>query len=105
MIGKMQPYTPHGDSNIQKRFFLLTSLIDATLYPSRGQQQENDHGFFTHCRMQPYTPHGDSNPTVSVLPLLEIEMQPYTPHGDSNKKLYQGWTSITDAALYPSRGQ
>ena len=33
----MQPYTPHGDSNM---FYLLHKrklLPDATLYPSRGQ--------------------------------------------------------------------
>ena len=35
----MQPYTPHGDSNL---------LLPCVLH--------------TFARMQPYTPHGDSNP-------------------------------------------
>ena len=34
---KMQPYTPHGDSNVFVLAQDAVDILDATLYPSRGQ--------------------------------------------------------------------
>ena len=56
----MQPYTPHGDSN-----------------PDRRTMRSR-------WSMQPYTPHGDSNSYDSARQWADDQMQPYTPHGDSN---------------------
>ena len=82
-LSRMQPYTPHGDSNMVQHG-----------RPAGGKQ------------MQPYTPHGDSNERIAEQKNKSVAMQPYTPHGDSNLQFLSGRFDIgQDAALYPSRGQ
>ena len=79
----MQPYTPHGDSNLHFS------------RPDKGP-----------LRMQPYTPHGDSNFLVRIEALVEIagcNLIPLT--GTVTTPPTASAARCPDATLYPSRGQ
>ena len=78
----MQPYTPHGDSN-------MCRLPES---PAA-------------CPMQPYTPHGDSNGRAAIVAVdVGGQMQPYTPHGDSNTHVYCSRCSAERCNLIPLTG-
>ena len=80
----MQPYTPHGDSNGIPAGFLLHLPYDATLYPSRGQQQDcpvAEPDLLPDATL--YPSRGQQRLSTRVSPFMPL-MQPYTPHGDSN---------------------
>ena len=103
----MQPYTPHGDSNVNATGDSVR-VAGCNLIPLTGTVTfaAEPRARIRKIKMQPYTPHGDSNNGLTNSFCDGIVMQPYTPHGDSNitgciVNLWLGW----DATLYPSRGQ
>ena len=100
----MQPYTPHGDSNI---VFVGALAVDfrCNLIPLTGTVTLLPCVLRTLERMQPYTPHGDSNGHRFRTWASLRRMQPYTPHGDSNSESPLTMNAEHDATLYPSRGQ
>ena len=84
MSRMMQPYTPHGDSNVPGKPETVCRLRGCNLIPLTGT--------VTCC--------------ASSSALCLYTMQPYTPHGDSNLCVcYVPNFQPRDATLYPSRGQ
>ena len=82
-VPRMQPYTPHGDSNGHR--WLLSSCQR------------------TRCNLIPLT--GTVTISSIVHAIERMPMQPYTPHGDSNSSTTAPPMVRSDATLYPSRGQ
>ena len=95
----MQPYTPHGDSNL-KVHTLVKKLSDATLFLLRfadfcgaptGACKNRSAAPAVASLFRPLdalaaaAPHGDSNDRKRLY-FAFFRMQPYTPHGDSNRE-------------------
>ena len=100
----MQPYTPHGDSNLLcGRCFAAGR--DATLYPARGQQHREGAGIVTLRGMQPYTPHGDSNYQSRGLLSIQQGCNLIPRTGTATLSAPHPLQTLLDATLYPARGQ
>ena len=83
-LSRMQPFTPHGDSNLE---VCPTETIRSGMQPFTPHGDSNLAITMIVCgfqRMQPFTPHGDSNHKDHGYIHIHDLMQPYTPHGDSN---------------------
>ena len=99
----MQPYTPHGDSNM---FYLNHKGEMLPMQPYTPHGDSNSfllRIFLDFYEMQPYTPHGDSNTDGSMY-YGEWMMQPYTPHGDSNITWNEALTASQRCNLIPLTG-
>ena len=103
----MQPYTPHGDSNLRCLIDGLIHEIGCNLIPLTGTVTGRCRWTGgSHNLMQPYTPHGDSNRSCAKAPsnASGCNLIPLTGTVTCPERRERRWTN-TDATLYPSRGQ